>query len=523
MTIISSTRQTYKNTRSTTDAYFMRIERRDGTVIRMTNAASNITMTQRYSSAGVLSSIGTTVTYYSTGGFSPSANASKEGLSAGDIDFTAILDTTSASTTVSESVQYTPLAANVTASSNHATYDDPTVTVDGQLAYSTPVANGWWRPATTPTHSVPAWLGYDFKIPVTLNRIKYWHGATTYTSIKVSRDGQRWDDVYPMRVLAPGGGGSPASNTLTLPANIRARYWRIYMVSTNPLDVTEVEFFRDTTYTSKGGIAREDVENGLYNNAKVVVFTSNYLAAIEDEEKITRGLITSMTLHDNKCTAEIKSFEDVLKHRTGRKFSPMCDAEFGSFSCGIRINTTTWANTLYATAKATGDMSTPTIIKPTTQNGYYYYASVGGAVALSEPTWPTTPGATVVDGSVTWVCMRAYKLTGNVIDTVTDDRTLTFSEIAGDAANTWAGGILEFTSGALQGVQATIESQTAGVIVLREALRNLPSVNDTCTLTIGCLKRFSQDCITKFGNGINFQGFPYIPGSKNAGKFGGQE
>jgi hypothetical protein len=498
----------------------MRIERRDGTVIRMTNAASNITMTQRYSSAGVLSSIGTTVTYYSTGGFSPSANASKEGLSPGDIDFTAILDTTSASTTVSESVQYTPLAANVVSSSDHPLSALPSITVDGIKTY----AAGSWFPLSQQTNAAQAYLGYDFKIPVTLNRIKLWHPETCYVSIKVSKDGQRYDEIYPMTQGVASGGGSPPARTFTLPANFRARYWRVYFGTTSDLlDVTEVEFFRDTTYTSKGGIAREDVENGLYNNAKVVVFTSNYLAAIEDEEKVTRGLITSMTLHDNKYTAESKSFEDVLKHRTGRKFSPMCDAEFGSLACGIRINTIVWNNKLYASAKPTGDMSAATIIKPTVQNGYYYYASVAGAVALSEPTWPTTPGLTVVDGSVTWVCMRAYKLTGNVIDTVTDDRTLTFSEIASDAANTWAGGILEFTSGALQGVQATIESQTAGVVVLREALRNLPAVNDTCTLTIGCLKRFSQDCITKFGNGINFQGFPYIPGSKNAGKFGGQE
>ena len=35
---------------------------------------------------------------------------------------------------------------------------------------------------------------------------------------------------------------------------------------------------------------------------------------------------------------------------------------------------------------------------------------------------------------------------------------------------------------------------------------------DGFTVTAGCDKRFST-CKAKFGNGLNFQGFPHIPGS----------
>jgi hypothetical protein len=40
--------------------------------------------------------------------------------------------------------------------------------------------------------------------------------------------------------------------------------------------------------------------------------------------------------------------------------------------------------------------------KPTIANGRRYYASVGGTTGGTEPTWPTTAGGTVVDGTVTW-------------------------------------------------------------------------------------------------------------------------
>lgn len=38
-------------------------------------------------------------------------------------------------------------------------------------------------------------------------------------------------------------------------------------------------------------------------------------------------------------------------------------------------------------------------------NGYFYICTVAGTSGGSAPTWPTTDGATVVDGTVTWQCL----------------------------------------------------------------------------------------------------------------------
>ena len=42
---------------------------------------------------------------------------------------------------------------------------------------------------------------------------------------------------------------------------------------------------------------------------------------------------------------------------------------------------------------------------PTTFNGYRYVCTTAGTSGASEPTWPTTLGNTVNDGSVVWTCI----------------------------------------------------------------------------------------------------------------------
>lgn len=54
------------------------------------------------------------------------------------------------------------------------------------------------------------------------------------------------------------------------------------------------------------------------------------------------------------------------------------------------------------TAYSLGDEAIP----DASQNGYTYEVTTAGTSGGSEPTWPTTLGNTVVDGTVTWTCVR---------------------------------------------------------------------------------------------------------------------
>ena len=56
--------------------------------------------------------------------------------------------------------------------------------------------------------------------------------------------------------------------------------------------------------------------------------------------------------------------------------------------------------------QATNGYSVDDICKPTTPNDYWYICTVAGTSSGTEPAaWPTTIGATEVDGTVTWECI----------------------------------------------------------------------------------------------------------------------
>ena len=53
-----------------------------------------------------------------------------------------------------------------------------------------------------------------------------------------------------------------------------------------------------------------------------------------------------------------------------------------------------WVATIVKTAGA--------LILPVGGNDHYYKCTTPGTTGAAEPTWPTTPGETVVDGTVVW-------------------------------------------------------------------------------------------------------------------------
>jgi hypothetical protein len=109
-------------------------------------------------------------------------------------------------------------------------------------------------------------------------------------------------------------------------------------------------------------------------------------------------------------------------------------------SAAARVNTTAYALGVYIT--------------PATPNGFYYKATAAGTSGGSPPTYPTTIGGTVTDGTVTWTCAGKTTL---VADT---DYTLGTAGVYPAAAATIAGEVWTagYTRTAHDVVQALVNS-----------------------------------------------------------------
>jgi len=93
---------------------------------------------------------------------------------------------------------------------------------------------------------------------------------------------------------------------------------------------------------------------------------------------------------------------------------------------------------------------------------------------------------------------------------------LTTSGLAGHPDDHFTGGRLIFTSGGNVGFGTEVKRHAArdGVVALQLWQAAPASIvpGDAFTVTPGCDKSFAT-CRGKFGNGINFRGFPHIPGN----------
>jgi len=119
------------------------------------------------------------------------------------------------------------------------------------------------------------------------------------------------------------------------------------------------------------------------------------------------------------------------------------------------------------------------------------------------------------------VALGALEQTATVVSV--DGVRLVVTGIGNRAAGWFAGGVAVVASGDDAGARRLVVRHTvegAGIVIaLREAVLGLQE-GDTLTLRPGCDKRFTT-CHEKFGNHLNFQGFPYLPGNDKAFSYAG--
>ena len=108
-----------------------------------------------------------------------------------------------------------------------------------------------------------------------------------------------------------------------------------------------------------------------------------------------------------------------------------------------------------------------------------------------------------------------FKLSGAIV-AVTDEMTLIVSGLGGRPAGWFGNGRVRFTNGLLEGLSIDISAHAAeagGVrLELWSPMARLPAPGDQIEVSAGCDKSF-ETCRAKFDNLLNFQGFPFLPGS----------
>jgi uncharacterized phage protein (TIGR02218 family) len=106
-----------------------------------------------------------------------------------------------------------------------------------------------------------------------------------------------------------------------------------------------------------------------------------------------------------------------------------------------------------------------------------------------------------------------WKFSGVAVSTVVAAQRQFTAAALGQAAGFFTNGKVSFTSGNCAGLEMEVKTHAAsGNILLAEAMPFTFSPADTFVIRAGCLKRYTEDCKTKFANGINFRGFPHLPG-----------
>lgn len=109
------------------------------------------------------------------------------------------------------------------------------------------------------------------------------------------------------------------------------------------------------------------------------------------------------------------------------------------------------------------------------------------------------------------VALVAFTGTGTVAS-VSGNRVIT-DMARTEAADWFTAGKLTFTSGLNAGLSMEVKQSSPSLITLHQEMPFTIAVGDSYSVYAGCTKRFAEDCIAKFANGVNFRGFPHLPGS----------
>lgn len=235
---------------------------------------------------------------------------------------------------------------------------------------------------------------------------------------------------------------------LTYKASLGMDASAIETTATLSVDNLEARGFLDVLGVSEASIAA-----GVWDYADVRVYRVNWADLSMGDEKLIRGWIGDISVARDEFKNEIRSVSQKLQSRVGEIVAENCKADLFDTRC-----------------------------KVVATEGVWKFSGVGVN--------------TIVAAQRQFTCAALVQAAG-------------FFE-AGKVV--WQTGQNAGLSKEIKTHAVLVGSPSGADITLQEPMPYAITPGDTGVFYAGCTKRYTEDCLGKFANSINFRGFPFLPG-----------
>lgn len=293
-------------------------------------------------------------------------------------------------------------------------------------------------------------------------------------------------------------------------------------------DNVEGRGFYDSAVT-KAGLAA-----GEWDLATVQVFVVNWKTPSNGIDIITEVKVGQNTQEKLGWVTELRGKISAYTQSIGWVVQPTCRYEFGDSFCTKALGPLTVTGTLSAVssdglvlsdpARTEAGPAGPKTITAISQAQYAQVTAAAHGFVQGQAVYiATVVGMTQINGQ--WHLVKSV-IDANNFTLYTDTREFTAYASGGTAAPAgdagyFGAGKITMTSGASNGLSMEVKVYSPGLITLQLQLPRTVTAGDTYSLVAGCGKRFIEDCVTRWANGINFGGEPHVPGMDKMFQVGG--
>ena len=293
-------------------------------------------------------------------------------------------------------------------------------------------------------------------------------------------------------------------------------------------------------------ITEGDLLAGVWDYARVEVFMVNWADTSMGRDVLMTGHLGQATIEAGRYTAELRGLTDAYTSTVGQLYAPTCRAQLGDSRCGVNLSGVspdsdaipfTVTGTLDDSADSGIVLFDAARIEPGPSGGQAIIGITNAALPVVECTAHPFVAQQVVYVSGV-VGMMEVNGGFYVVAGVPDVDHFTLANIDSTAWGVYVSGgeavaqgdtgwfdygLITMTSGASAGLSMEVKAYSPGTITLQLELAHGAGAGDTYSMRVGCGKRFAEDCVGKFANGVNFRGEPHVPGMDRLMWVGGQE